>query len=171
MQRIGRAEFLRGDWAGRNRSTPLPWSISAREFFETCTGCDACIKACSLGIIERGSNGYPRMNFSRHSCTFCGDCARACEQGAFHSNVTERQPALLLAFIHKECLAHKDIFCRACSEACAADAIAFHPAVHKVPQPEVDPFACTGCGECYRYCPVNAIRICRTESVSGGRLS
>ncbi len=163
MQRIGRAEFLRGDWVGRNRATPLPWTIPTPQFFDACTRCDACIDACPQAIVERGRDGYPRLNFSGNSCTFCGECVQSCDHGAFHvisaDTQLEQQPTMLRAVIHKECFAYANILCRACEETCDAEAISFRPTLQKVPQPEVDTSLCNGCGECYRFCPADAIRM------------
>jgi ferredoxin-type protein NapF len=167
MQQISRAGFLRGDWTGRHQATPLPWSISAPHFFDKCIACDDCINACPQSIIEKGRGGYPQLNFLENSCTFCGECAQVCEHGAFNLPATTMEPALLHAEVRENCLAYKNIMCSTCGEACEADAIGFQPAVRRVPQPVVDTTACTGCGECFRYCPVQAIRISRTPIRQG----
>jgi ferredoxin-type protein NapF len=162
MQKISRAALLRGDWTGKHHVTPLPWSLSRPEFLEACIGCDDCIDVCPESIIEKGPGGYPKLNFSQNSCTFCGECAQVCEHGAFQVPATIQQPSLLQAEIAKDCLAHQNILCSTCGDNCEVEAISFQPAVGTVPQPQVDTNTCTGCGECYRYCPVDAIQISRT---------
>ena len=164
MQQITRADLLRGDWMGKHKATPLPWSVSRAKFIDACICCDNCIDACPQSVIEKGPGGYPQLNFSQNSCTFCGECAQVCEHDVFQVPTTIEQPTLLQAEVSKDCLTHSNILCNACGDACEADAIVFQPVVHKMPQPLINTSACTGCGECYRYCPVDAIRITRTQA-------
>lgn len=63
------------------------------------------------------------------------------------------------AVISSACLARNRVVCRNCGELCAPRAIRFAPAPGGVSVPEVDPRACTGCGDCVPACPVSAITL------------
>ncbi|MDN6087902.1 MAG: 4Fe-4S dicluster domain-containing protein, partial [Enterobacterales bacterium] len=63
------------------------------------------------------------------------------------------------AEIQTNCLTQKGIECRSCQDACEPYAIRFAPHLSGIAKPTVDLDKCTGCGECVRGCPVDAIRI------------
>lgn len=100
----------------------------------------------------------PTVDFGRGECTFCGKCVEACQPRALEKREGE-PPWQLKAQIQSTCLARSNVVCRACGDACAAQAIRFSPKVMSAAQPEVDNTLCTGCGACYAPCPVQAIRI------------
>jgi Pyruvate/2-oxoacid:ferredoxin oxidoreductase delta subunit len=60
---------------------------------------------------------------------------------------------------HAACLARNRVVCRNCGELCAPRAIRFLVVAGGVAAPEVDPRACTGCGDCAPACPVSAIAL------------
>jgi ferredoxin-type protein NapF len=62
-----------------------------------------------------------------------------------------------VARIKSDCLAHRNVFCCTCGEACEPDAIRFAPAIGRAPSPEINADACTGCGECIDICPADAV--------------
>lgn len=159
-----RRQFLRGDFSKHAAPVRPPWAIGENAFTATCSRCDACAKACPTGIIVRGDSGFPGIDFARGECTFCGDCAAACEPRALR-----REPGAawaIKAAISAACVAFKYIVCRSCGDACKAEALRFTSRTGGIVVPQLDAEACTGCGACYRACPVGAIAMRNTEPSS-----
>jgi ferredoxin-type protein NapF len=75
--------------------------------------------------------------------------------GAAHADPSRPRLALIAA----TCLARNRVVCRNCGELCAPRAIRFLVVAGGVAAPEVDPRACTGCGDCAPACPVSAITL------------
>lgn len=144
---------------GRPRSVPTsplpPWA-RAKSFFDECTRCGECAKACPEGVIAKGDGGFPRMDFTLAGCTFCGACAESCPEAVFQSR--ECSPWNIRAVIEPNCLARRGIHCQSCADACPDMALRFRPALGTCPQPFVTD-ACTGCGACVSACPGTAIRV------------
>jgi ferredoxin len=61
--------------------------------------------------------------------------------------------------IAETCLARRNIVCGICRDECPQGAIRMRPAIGRVPVPIVDAERCTGCGDCARICPAEAIVI------------
>jgi ferredoxin-type protein NapF len=137
-------------------SAPLPPWASA-DFFNRCTRCGDCIRACPTQIIQIGAGGFPNIDFSQGECTFCGDCSTACTPQALLQN--DAAPWHLHAHISNSCLAQIGVECRICGEACDEAAIRFELAIGKVAQPHINTEQCTGCGACLAPCPSQSIRI------------
>jgi ferredoxin-type protein NapF len=57
------------------------------------------------------------------------------------------------------CLARQRVECRICADTCPQGAWRFVPVPGGVAQPQLDPAACNGCGECVAPCPVGAIQM------------
>lgn len=57
------------------------------------------------------------------------------------------------------CLPQQGVVCRSCGEACAAGAIAFSPVAGGVAPPRLILDRCTGCGDCEKVCPVDALTL------------
>ena len=153
---ISRARFLRGDFSGRRQPIRPPWAIPEDRFVARCTRCDACLLACSPGVIVRGSGGFPQVDFSRGECTFCGRCADACGEGAFAPRA-QTAPWHWVARIGEGCLAVRRVVCRSCGDACEARAIRFRLEAGGAGWPVMDGAACSGCGACVSVCPAGAI--------------
>lgn len=136
-----------------------PWSWDEADFVAACTRCDACAKACPTGIIVRGSDGLPQIDFTRGECTFCGECVASCHPGALVRAHQGSTPWLLKAAITQGCLAFRKISCYSCSDSCSRRAIRFRLRGGGIPVPEVDRRSCKGCGACLAWCSVSAITL------------
>ena len=149
---------------GRHLPRRPPWARKENLFAQLCDQCGDCIRACEIGLLHRGSGGFPEIRFTESGCDFCGDCLQSCTTGALNAPV----PAPSLAWtwraeIESGCLSQRGIVCRACGDACDAEAIAFELQTGGRAQPRVDEQLCNGCGECLAVCPENAVSL-RTRS-------
>ena len=70
-----------------------------------------------------------------------------------------------VALIDQACLAARGIACRSCEDVCEPQALRFRPRIGGLSAPEVDPLACTGCGECVSVCPAGAVTVCPEEEL------
>lgn len=155
---ISRAQFLRGDFSGKQRHIRPPWSRGERAFTGNCSRCDACIQACPEHILSRDQKGFPRVNFMKGECSFCGDCARACDTGALRSN-TSSVAWTLSASIGNQCLPLQGVVCGRCAEECETSAISMRLVAGGISIPQLSTESCNGCGACYRICPTTAIEL------------
>ena len=160
VEPINRSQFLRGDLRGENLPVRPPWSVAESMFVERCNRCGDCLTACEQRILQKGSGGFPEVNFSQGPCTFCGACVKSCAKDAlaFHLD-TEHPPWSLSIEINQACLSQLAVVCRVCGERCDGSAIRFRLQTGGRAIPEVDEDLCTGCGECVGACPTQAIRI------------
>ena len=161
----------RGFLIGKRDSAPLrpPWSVAPDTFTDLCARCDECSRACAEGIIVRGDGGFPEINFAFGECTFCGNCRNACLSGAIATrgkNGKDEAPWSLKAEIGDACLPLHGVECRICQDQCAPQAIAFDFAQDHILTPNILQDDCSGCGACFRVCPVNAISIHDTYPVT-----
>ena len=162
---ISRTQFLRGQFAGKAGSVRPPWAVAEVEFVEHCNRCGDCLGACPEKIIEKGSGGFPVINFSKGGCLFCGECAQVCHAQVFSDVSTP--PWLLNAEIDKTCLAMRGVECRSCKDHCEIGAIRFRLRVGGAALPILDTLNCTGCGACISVCPESAIEL-TTHSAQEG---
>jgi len=149
------------------RSAPFrpPWSLPESAFVGACTRCDACIKECPTGLLQRGDGGFPVAEFAASACSFCGECAKACTAKA----ISREQIPVPWSFsikIADDCLAYQRVECRVCGELCETGAIRFRPTRGGISRPDVDSSACSGCGACFSPCPVGAITRVSRPSLS-----
>lgn len=158
MADISRRQFLRGNFSGRKIVLRPPWARAEAAFVAACTRCGDCISACPQHILALDMEARPMLDFGRGECTFCGKCVDACQPQALVKREGE-PPWLLKATIRENCLARANVVCRACGDACPAQAIRFRPAIMAAARPEVDASLCTGCGACYAPCPAQAIKL------------
>ena len=137
-----------------------PWARDPAAFDRACTRCGDCIDRCPTHVLTLRA-GVVQVDFDDAECTFCGECVDACRHDAFDAGARERgAPAWnLVARIGATCLARLAVVCQSCGDACESHAIRFRPRAGSVPEPRVDPAACTGCGACVRVCPSSAIGI------------
>ena len=155
---ITRAQFLRGDFSGRQTVLRPPWSHIEALFIERCTQCNQCVEACPEHIIQLDKRGYPIVNFKKGECTFCGACAQECESDAIQSDTTQK-PWTISAVIGMDCLPLKGVVCMSCADECERSAIQLRLVAGGVAIPQLDTQSCNGCGACYRVCPVSAIEM------------
>ncbi len=160
---ISRAQFLRGDYRGRDGIIRPPWSRAEHLFVEQCTRCDDCVNACPEGILKRGRGGFPQVDFSRGECSFCQECQKICRAPVF--TPTSHRPWFHHIVIEAQCLTNQGVVCVACAEQCESSAIRFVARPGQVAQPQVSLSACNGCGACYRPCPAGAIRFQTSQPV------
>jgi ferredoxin-type protein NapF len=156
---LSRRGFLQARFRADVSDQRPPWALAEDAFEARCNRCGDCIKACPTAILVAGGGGYPRVDFSHGECTFCGECVKACEPRALSRDDSTRSPWALRAAIGDSCLAHRGVECRVCGESCSEEAIRFRPRLGAVAQPELDEARCTGCGACYKPCPVSAIGV------------
>ncbi|POT59737.1 ferredoxin-type protein NapF [Citrobacter amalonaticus] len=155
MVDLSRRGILTGSWRNASIGIRPPWSGEETHFLRHCTRCDACIQACENAILQRGSGGYPVINFTQNECSFCYACAQACPESLFSPRHTR---AWELDFtIGQDCLAYQSVECRRCQDSCEPLAITFRPTLSGIYQPQLDNQACNGCGACAASCPVSAI--------------
>lgn len=159
---ISRRDFLSGVLSRRKTTAPIrpPWALTESDFLSACTGCGDCTRACPTGIIVEVDK-RPQLDFAKGECTFCADCVHACQHGALQrpEGDIEGRPWHIVADISGQCLAHANIVCRSCGDACVSSAIRFQPRMGAAALPEVDAEKCTGCGACVAACPQTAIRM------------
>ncbi|WP_461537903.1 ferredoxin-type protein NapF [Spongorhabdus nitratireducens] len=144
----------------RNKATPLrpPWFGNENRFTSICTRCGDCITECPESILFNGSGGFPEVNFDKGECTFCQNCAGACSVNALHF-VSGTSPWQLKAIIGQNCIATQGVQCLACVDECPTEAIHLAPETDGTFIPRIQDDNCTGCGACYRVCPVTAIKM------------
>ena len=160
---LARRSLLRGRQA--NTELRPPWLRSPGTFTGECTRCGHCIEACPETILHPGDGGFPAVDFSRGECTFCGECTRYCEPGLFYQSLDEQQCGWThKAQVGESCLTYYGIMCRSCEDACEPAAITFPLRAGKIPSPQLNIEACTGCGACIAPCPESVITMAQGES-------
>lgn len=160
MNSISRAQFLRGDWRGKNPVLRPPWALSEPFFSNICDGCGNCVTACEEEIIFIPLRKLPQLDFSQGGCTFCKKCAEVCETGALkRSHEPNQRPWPLVAAISDMCLPKRGISCVRCIEECEYDAIVAKPVLGGRLKMHINHQPCTGCGICISTCPVEAISL------------
>jgi ferredoxin-type protein NapF len=158
----GRRALLFGRRAAKPAIRP-PWALAEAAFLDACTACGACVEACPENVLAIAGGGHPVFDPTRGECTFCGACARACASGAIGSSGSAWD---LAAAVGDACMPRNGVVCSSCRDACPAQAIHF-PILSRLPLPEVDAEACTGCGACVSVCPVGAIALqARTQETA-----
>lgn len=157
-----RRAFLRGrsvEQLAPATSHRPPWTDP--DWTSRCTRCGDCVAACPEQILAPGDGGFPQIRFRGEGCTFCGECASACQEAVFDR---ARGAFDWVAVIGERCLAHSNIHCMTCQDACEVRAIRFPPRLGRVPEPVLDTDLCNGCTACAAVCPQDAITMETTDA-------
>lgn len=119
---------------------------------DKCSGCRACLLACSLYHFQENNPHkaclaivphFPEPGkFEVRTCTQCGECAEVCPVGCI---LQDEKGAYYIDA--QECTG-----CLACVEACPEGVIFTHPDLEA-------PFKCNLGGECVAYCATGALYI------------
>jgi Fe-S-cluster-containing hydrogenase component 2 len=117
-----------------------------------CSGCKACLLACSLHHFDDNNPRKARLlviphfpdpgEFEVKTCTQCGECAEVCPIGCIIQN--EKGAYYIAA---EECTA-----CMLCVDECPEGVIFTHPDYE-------EPFKCDLCGVCVDFCTMEALWI------------
>ncbi|EBJ2597201.1 ferredoxin-type protein NapF [Salmonella enterica] len=156
MVDLSRRSMLIGSWRNASNGILPPWARETTYFLAHCLRCDACIQACEADILQRGTGGYPSVDFKRGECSFCYACAQACTESLFLPRHTRAWD--LIFTLTENCLARQSVECHRCQDSCEPMAITFRPTLSGIYQPQLDSQACNGCGACVAICPVSAIK-------------
>ena len=156
------------DKVAPERKTPLtpPGSLSARHFYQHCTGCQLCVAQCPNDVL-RPSTGLltmmqPVMSYERGYCRpECNRCAEVCPAGAIRPITNEEKSSIQIGhavWIRKNCVVLTDeVECGNCARHCPTGAIQMVPLDPNdelgAYVPAVNEALCIGCGACENLCP------------------
>ena len=156
------------DKVAPKRKTPVtpPGSLSAKHFFQHCTGCQLCVAQCPNQVL-RPSTGLmtlmqPEMSYERGYCRpECNLCSEVCPAGAIRPITVEEKSSVQIGhavWIKENCLAANDgVECDNCARHCPVGAIQMVPLDPDdelgAYVPAVNEAACIGCGACENLCP------------------
>ncbi len=155
---VSRRQLLKGILSHRATEIYPPWAISADRFVKSCTRCENCIKICPQHVLKKNGAGFPVMDFYESGCTFCARCAEVCEPESLSlKEFIGVEPWSIKAYINDHCVNYQGTICQMCLSGCDDNAMKFCVQKGGVTVPEIDPDMCTGCGECFRFCPKQAI--------------
>ena len=156
------------DKVAPERKTPItpPGSLSARHFYQHCTGCQLCVAQCPNDVL-RPSTGLltmmqPVMSYERGYCRpECNRCAEVCPAGAIRPITKEEKSSTQIGhavWVKKNCVAVTDgVECGNCARHCPTGAIQMVPLDPNdelgAYVPAVNEALCIGCGACENLCP------------------
>lgn len=162
----GLAEII--DKKKPQRLTPLvpAGSVSIKNFYDHCTGCQLCVSVCPEQVL-RPSSGLmtlmqPEMSYERGYCRpECTRCSEVCPAGAIIEITKEEKSSIQIGHAvidHSLCVVNTDeVQCGNCARHCPNGAIRM---VRKNPDdkeslmiPTVIEERCIGCGACENLCP------------------
>ncbi|MCR5820010.1 MAG: 4Fe-4S binding protein [Bacteroidaceae bacterium] len=149
----------------KTKLTP-PGSLSARNFYQHCTGCQLCVTQCPNEVL-RPSTGLltlmqPTMSYENGFCRpECTRCSEVCPAGAIRPITKEEKSSTQIGhavWIKKNCIVLTDgVSCGNCERHCPAGAIQMVP-LHPEDElgayvPAINESKCIGCGACEYHCP------------------
>ncbi len=125
-----------------------------------CSGCKACLVACSLNLFTENNPKKAALNIIPHFpdpgnyrvavCTQCGECADACPTGAIHRN---NRGAYYVDFT--ECN-----LCESCVPVCPEGVMYVRVALADAA------WKCDLCGDCVTVCGMDALWIAESTPVA-----
>lgn len=156
------------DKVAPERKTPItpPGSLSARHFYQHCTGCQLCVAQCPNQVL-RPSTGLmtlmqPTMSYERGYCRpECNRCSEVCPAGAIRPITPEEKSSTQIGhavWVKKNCVVLTDgVECGNCARHCPTGAIQMVPLDPEDELgayiPAVNEAKCIGCGACENLCP------------------
>jgi Fe-S-cluster-containing hydrogenase component 2 len=118
-----------------------------------CSGCRACLVACSLNLFQENNPKKAALNLIPHFpdpgvfemkvCTQCGECAEACPTGAIHQ---DERGVYYVAF--NECT-----LCEICIPACPEGVMFVRTELANTA------WKCNLCSDCIKVCGTDVLRI------------
>lgn len=156
------------DKVAPERKTPLtpPGSLSARHFFQHCTGCQLCVSQCPNQVLRPSTDllrlMQPTMSYERGYCRpECNRCSEVCPAGAIRPITPEEKSSTQIGhavWVKKNCLIlTDDVKCGNCARHCPVGAIQMvrlDENDRRSPRvPAVNEERCIGCGACENLCP------------------
>jgi ferredoxin-type protein NapG len=139
------APLVRKDWLRP------PGAVEEALFFERCTKCNDCVKACPHGsIVFHPQDGTPVIFADQSPCYLCEDlpCITACATEALLPVSEIGDVRMGLAIVtHRVCTAGQG--CHACVSKCPTDALSMN---FDTQQLVVATSRCVGCGLCEQVC-------------------
>jgi ferredoxin-type protein NapG len=139
------APLVRKDWLRP------PGAVEEALFFERCTKCNDCVKACPHGsIVFHPQDGTPVIFADQSPCYLCEDlpCIAACATEALLPANEIGDVRMGLAVVtHRVCTAGQG--CHACVSKCPTDALSMD---FDTQQLVVATSRCVGCGLCEQVC-------------------
>jgi Fe-S-cluster-containing hydrogenase component 2 len=118
-----------------------------------CSGCRACLVACSLNLFQENNPKKAALNLIPHFpdpgvfemkvCTQCGECAEACPTGAIHQ---DERGVYYVAF--DECT-----LCETCVPACPEGVMFVRTELANTA------WKCNLCSDCVKVCGTDVLRI------------
>lgn len=146
------------------RLTP-PGSVSPKQFYQRCTGCNLCVSNCPNGVLRTSTDLehllQPYMSYADGYCRpECNTCSTLCPAGAILplEKFEKLNISIGIASVdYDSCLASGGVCSGNCARHCPVGAIRMVENTDGVHIPVVNEERCIGCGACENLCPVRPL--------------